>query len=118
MVMELLRFLTERECGYLAGMVVFAWLFLVRRTERKIGRDFFRVMIEHVSPEPQDWYAKQSFFARAGMQFVNWCQRRWDASCPLFLQRLVFTPKWNRRTESDLIDHIASWRSKDFREHR
>jgi hypothetical protein len=31
---------------------------------------------------------------------------------------LVFSPRWNRRTESEVRKHVAAWRSKDLREHR
>lgn len=48
----------------------------------------------------------------------RWMQRLWDAICPLPIQRLIFIPQWNKRTHSDLLQHVRFWRSIDRKEHR
>jgi hypothetical protein len=112
-----MRFLTERECGYVAVLLLFVWLALGRWTERHTSRDFFRVMLEHITPA-DNHREKKSLVRRVGSRMSYWFQRRWDAFCPLFLQKRVFTPHWNRRTRDDLMKHIAFWRSRNLPEQR
>jgi hypothetical protein len=109
------RFLTEKECGYASLVLVCLWLFLGRWIERYTSRDFLRAMLEDVSFDDR---ANLSFFQRLCQRSFQWCQRTWDAVCPLFLQRMVFVPQWNRRSSSDLMNHVAFWRSQNHREHR
>jgi hypothetical protein len=109
------RFLTERECGYGSLLLFLAWLVLGRWIERYTSRDFFRTMLEHMPVEDRK---NQSMITRIFSIVSRWSQRKWDAVCPLFLQRLVFTPQYNRRSQGDLLKHIAFWRSQDNREHR
>jgi len=45
-------------------------------------------------------------------------QQMWDAICPLFLQRFVFSPQWNCRDQDSLMRNVAFWRSKDRREYQ
>ena len=72
-------------------------------------------MLEHM---PFDGSAEDSSLKRLHSKVRRWFHRRWDAVCPLFLQRLVFVPKWNRRTRNDLLKHVAFWRSRGCLEHR
>jgi hypothetical protein len=110
-----LRFLTERECGYVSMLLFFSWLFLGRWIERYTSRDFFRAMLEHM---PFDESSDLGILKRIISRVARWWQRKWDAVCPLFLQRMVFVPKWNRRSRNDLLKHVAFWRSQDQAEHR
>lgn len=112
-----MRFLTDRECGFVAVMLLLVWLALGRWSERHISRDFFRVMLEHISP-----YAPRGERMTRIKQFSVgislWLQRQWDVLCPLFLQRRVFAPHWNRRSTVDLMKHLASWRSRNIVQQR
>lgn len=108
-----MRFLSERECGYVAVLVLLMWLALGRWTERHVNRDFFRVMLEHITPH-QGRGEKMQRVRRFGAGIFLWFQRQWDAFCPLFLQRRVFAPHWNRRSTDDLMRHIAFWRSRNL----
>jgi hypothetical protein len=112
-----MRFLTASECGQVSLLLLFVWLALGRWTERHTSRDFFRVMLEHITP-PNSRRGKTSRFRMILSTISHWFQRRWDAVCPLFLQRRVFTPHWNRRTPDDLMKHIAFWRSRNLPEQR
>eukprot|EP00934_Nitzschia_sp_Nitz4_P009251 Nitzschia sp. Nitz4//scaffold23_size168460//386//4464//NITZ4_002199-RA/size168460-augustus-gene-0.298-mRNA-1//-1//CDS//3329543575//9241//frame0 len=96
-----MRFLSEQECGRVLFVMLFSWLCLGRWIERYTSRDFFRAMLEHV-----DMGSGKSFWFKT----VHWCQRQWDSVCPLFLQRMVFVPSWNRRSQDDLMKHVAFWR--------
>lgn len=91
-----MRFLSRSECGAVAIALACIWLVLGRWMERNVGRDYFRVMLEHTSTAVKH----------------QWLQRQWDWLCPLFLQRRTFVPQWNRRTSNDVIRHIAAWRSR------
>ena len=107
-VVNEMRYLSPGECATAATATALCliWLCLGRGAERSIGRTYERAFLEHVSEEP-------------GLGFyVDLCQRQWDRFCPIFFQRRVFVPRWNRKTHSDVHDHIAAYRSKDFREHR
>ena len=105
------RFLSESECGGVAVLLVVFWLFLGRWTERWTSRDFTRAMKEHVTKPAED---ASSFLDRLVLRY----KQRWDSICPLFLQRLTYAPQWNYREMSDLLKHIAFWKSQDLREHR
>jgi hypothetical protein len=108
-----MRFLNDSECGYVAILVLFVWLALGRYTERHLHRDFFRVLLEHVTPLRVR--CKQVLGVPRFMAQLSLCvQRIWDSFCPLFLQRRVFAPHWNRRSTSDLMKHIAFWRSRNL----
>jgi hypothetical protein len=72
-------------------------------------------MLEHM---PFDDSTDHGLIKRIVSRINRWCQRRWDVVCPLFLQRLVFVPQWNRRSRKDLMKHVAFWRSRDRLEHR
>jgi hypothetical protein len=111
------RFLTARECGQVSLLLLFVWLALGRWTERYTSRDFFRVMLEHVTPLDRR-RGNTSRVRRISSIISLWFQRRWDSVCPLFLQRRVFTPQWNRRTSEDLMKHIAFWRSRNLSDQR
>ena len=108
-----MRFLTARECGYVANLLLFFWLALGRWTERYTSRDFFRIMLEHVTPIDRG-RERMSLVWRVLEGIPLWLQRRWDAVCPLFLQRRLFTPHWNRRSRDELLKHISDWRSRDL----
>lgn len=112
-----MRFLTEKECGYFAIIVLIVWLSLGRWTERHVGRDFFRAMLEHVTPDTRK-IENMTPVQRLRSRVFEWFQRRWDFCCPLFLQRRVFAPHWNRRSRDDLIKHIAFWKSQRVDEER
>ena len=107
-----MRYLTAAECGSAAVLVLALWLIMGRYAERRISRSFERAMMEHL-PSQQG-----STKSRMAAYVSIWFQRQWDRVSPLFLQRLVFTPRWNHRSESDVQNHLAAWRSKDLREHR
>jgi hypothetical protein len=111
------RFLTARECGQVSMLLLFVWLALGRWTERYTSRDFFRVMLEHITPLDHR-RGNTSRVRKMSSTISLWFQRRWDAVCPLFLQRRVFTPHWNRRTSEDLMKHIAFWRSRNLSDQR
>jgi hypothetical protein len=112
-----MRFLTESECGQVSLLLLFVWLALGRWTERHTSRDFFRVMLEHTTP--LDRRRGNTSRVRRILSTISLCfQRRWDSVCPLFLQRRVFTPHWNRRTSDDLMKHIAFWRSRNLTDQR
>lgn len=66
-------------------------------------------MLEYV--EAKDTKAT-TFLERLRMRY----ERRWDEICPIFLQRLSYTPSWNRRTLANLKNIVISWRSGDRRE--
>ena len=76
--------------------------------------DLFRAMLEHLVPVKPN----ESFIRRQVDSLKLWMLRRWDAFCPLFLQRRVFSPHWNLRTRKDLIKHLAFWRTRNLAEHR
>lgn len=107
-----LRFLTEKECGYVSGVLFLSWLSLGRWIERYTSRDFFRGMLEHLPAS--ETQTDGGLLHRLQLKFKLWCQRLWDAVCPLFLQRLVFVPKWNRRSQEELLKHVAFWRSSQL----
>lgn len=112
-----MRYLTAAECGSAAVLVLALWLIMGRYAERRISRSFERAMMEHLSKQ-QGAGSKARLLPRMGTHISIWFQRQWDRVSPLFLQRLVFSPRWNHRTESDVRNHVAAWRSKDLREHR
>ena len=105
-----MRFLTQTECGMSAIILAGAWMVMGRWSERHTYRDLFRAMLEHLTPDEHD----KSFFRRQLLATKLWLLRRWDAFCPLFLQRRTFSPQWNIRTRADLIKHFASWRSRNL----
>jgi hypothetical protein len=109
-----MRFFSPRECAFAACAVFLLWLMMGRYSERKIGRTFERSMMEHLSSDQETRFLRRVFLN----PFSIWMQQCWDRLCPIFLQRLVFTPCWNRRTHAEITDHIRLWRSKDLREHR
>lgn len=113
-----LRYLTENECGMVACVLVFIWLALGRWNERHTCRDYFRVMLEHVSPPFRRRVKHLGLLSRCIGHFALVVQRQWDAVCPLFLQRRVFSPKWNCRTQQDLLRHLAFWRSRNLGDRR
>jgi hypothetical protein len=98
-----MRFLSAEECGGFALVLLVIWLGLARWAERNTYRDYFRVMMEHVSPP-------HGFWERLSLR----CQRQWDAICPLFVQRRVFAPKWNIRSRKDFLKHMAYWKSQNL----
>ncbi len=104
-----LRFLSEHECGYVSVVLFFSWLCLGRWIERYTSRDFFRAMLENLPSDNET--SRKAFLRRLYSYIALECQRKWDSICPLFLQRMVFVPKWNRRSRDDLMKHIAFWRS-------
>ena len=104
-----LRYLSESECLYFAFGILAFWLILGRYIERYTSRDFLRAMLEHSPAEPDAW--KRGIVSRLRSYVSVACQRKWDSTCPMFLQRAVFVPKWNRRSRDDLMKHIAFWRS-------
>ena len=111
-----MRFLSEGECGLVAVALLCLWLALGRWTERHLSRDFFRVMLEHVSPRENKIHGHLGFWSRLHSSVMLRLQRQWDFACPLFLQRRVFTPHWNRRLQHDLFKHISYWQSQNLDE--
>ena len=110
-----MRFLTQRECGYASLLLLFSWLFLGRRIERYTSRDFFRAMVEHMSFDESN---NHGLMKEVACRTRHWFERRWDAACPLFLQRSTFVPQWNRRNQNDVLRHVAFLRSRTQSEHR
>jgi hypothetical protein len=90
-------------------------LYLGRWIERFTSRDLFRTMIERM---PLTEETSTTFLQMHASQVSHWFLRKYDSVCPLFLQQLVFAPKWNRRDHMDVMKQIAFWNSKDFRECR
>ena len=87
-----------------------------RWIERHTSRDLFRAMLEHM---PGDGSESSEGMAKKISSRVNRSvHRTWDAACPLFLQRMVFVPQWNRRSQSDVLKNVAIWRGRQHREHR
>jgi hypothetical protein len=111
-----MRYLTAAECGSAAILVLAMWLIMGRYAERRISRSFERAMMEHLSNQ-QVPGEKKRFLPRTASRVTIWLQRQWDRTSPLFLQRLVFSPRWNHRNEIDVHNHVTAWRSKDLREH-
>lgn len=109
-----MRYLTERECGLSAIVLLGVWMALGRWSERHTYRDLFRAMLEHLVPAE----VEKNFVRRTMAALRLWLLRRWDAICPLFLQRRVFSPHWNLRSRSDLIRHLAYWRTRNLQHHR
>lgn len=109
-----MRYLTERECGISAVLLLGVWMALGRWSERHTYRDLFRAMLEHLIPAKPDKNILRRQFAAIKL----WLLRRWDAVCPLFLQRRVFSPHWNLRSSRDLVRHIAFWRARNLKDHR
>jgi len=109
-----MRFLTESECGLSAILLLLVWMALGRWSERHTYRDLFRAMLEHLAQTKPE----KSFIRRRVAATKLWLLRRWDGFCPLFLQRRVFSPHWNLRSKTDLIKHLAFWRSRNLAEHR
>jgi hypothetical protein len=109
-----MRFFSPQECAFASLAVFMLWLTMGRYSERKIGRTFERSMMEHLSSDVEASFVRRVFIK----PFILLVERYWDQLSPIFLQRLVFTPRWNRRTHAEITDHIRSWRSKDLREHR
>lgn len=114
-----MRYLTAREAGSVSILVLLLWLKMGRYAERRICRSLERSMRDHLSPPvSSSSVGKQGIISKIIASCVLAFQRVWDLSCPLFLQRRVFTPRWNRRSDTDVMKHFASWRSRDLREHR
>lgn len=85
-------------------------------SERQISRSYERELTERLSEHSS---ARNSgMLGRACGHISLRIQRLWDSICPLFLQQLTFTPKWNRRIYNEIMSRIAFERSKDNREHR
>jgi len=108
-----MRFFSQLECLLAAAFVAVLWLIMGRYSERKVGRTLERSMLEHF-PSQQN----RTFYGAIIRSISLWIQQLWDRLCPIFLQRLVFTPYWNRRGYTELINYIRAWRMNDFREHR
>lgn len=109
-----MRYFSPRECAFASGVVFLLWLMMGRYSERKIGRTFERSMMEHLSSDPDTRLFRRLLVNPVCIRM----QQCWDRICPLFLQRRVFTPHWNRRTHTEVTNHIRLWKSKDLREHR
>eukprot|EP00550_Attheya_septentrionalis_P003026 CAMPEP_0198281926 /NCGR_PEP_ID=MMETSP1449-20131203/1804_1 /TAXON_ID=420275 /ORGANISM="Attheya septentrionalis, Strain CCMP2084" /LENGTH=1574 /DNA_ID=CAMNT_0043977945 /DNA_START=222 /DNA_END=4946 /DNA_ORIENTATION=+ len=112
-----MRYFTSHECGYAALVVMGLWLIMGRYCERHSGRSYERIMTENIpmngGARQKKWLVEKVFLA-----LILFAQRIWDCTCPLFLQRRVFTPSWNQRSVRELYDHIIHSRSNDLREHR
>ena len=53
------------------------------------------------------------------MQILKvWFSKAWDYTCPLFLQKRIYTPLWNKRRQTVIMNHIKKTRSNDGRERR
>ena len=120
------RYLTPKECGCAALVVVLLWLILGRYGERNIGRSYERVLMER-STIPRGTICSGGgghhrpplhtppLTDRMRSNVSLGCQRLRDCVCPLFLQRLVYVPAWNRRGQIDIARLIAAYRSEDCR---
>jgi hypothetical protein len=109
-----MRYMTENECGLSSILVFGIWMGLGRWSERHTCRDFFRSMLEHLTPRQSN---RHTFIRQ--IEFIKiWLLRCWDGCCPLFLQNRIFSPEWNLRTKSDFISHLAFWRAKQLSTHR
>ena len=106
-----MRFLTEVECGYAGVWLTLLHCTLHRWIERHTNRNFFRAMVEHI-PDIQERHVVLKW----KLNVLEWAEIFWDARCPLALQRVLFLPRWNRRTFSELLDHVSYWRSQECKE--
>jgi len=101
---------------------------LGRWIERHTSRDYFRAMLEHIDhdsnasaqqrqtrsqQQQQQQQQHRRSVHRIESYILHAIHRQWDALCPLFLQRLTFTPQWNRRSQNELKKHVAYWRSRN-----
>ncbi len=107
------RYLTRQECGWVAIVVFIMWLGLGRYAERSINRSYERSMMDQSGIN-----SNERFSSKSSVETIcSWCERLWDYVCPLFLQRKIYTPKWNKRTHREIVNHIKVARSNDGREH-
>ena len=106
-----MRFLTEAECGCAGFLLILLYCILYRWIERHTNRHFFRAMVEHISANE-----KSPLFHRLQLGILEWVERLWDSLTPLALQRMIFLPRWNRRSNTELLEHVAYWRSQKCKE--
>jgi hypothetical protein len=95
-------------------VVFLFWLGLGRYAERSINRTYERSMMDCSGVDSNDIPSNQSF----AQHLILCCQKTWDYTCPLFLQRRTYTPKWNKRSHREIVNNIKVTRSNDGREHR
>jgi hypothetical protein len=111
-----MRFLTEYECGQLAFGLILAWLVLGRWVERYTSRDFLRMSMSpgSITSTQLHRHRWKVFSDWLGLTLSKW----WDAICPVFLQSRAFSPEWNRRSRSGMLQHLSYWRSRNLAEQR
>ena len=95
-------------------MVFLLWLGLGRYAERSINRTYERSMMDYSGIDSKNISPSHSFT----QNFLLRCQRIWDYTCPLFLQRMIYIPPWNKRSHIEIVNQIKATRSNDGREHR
>lgn len=127
-----MRYLRSDECGVAAVFFTIMWLALGRYAERHICRTYDRSMVDYfganfIEEESSSTSTDDAAGGDKGgsggrkkslYSFLVWCQRQWDYTCPLSLQRLLYTPHWNKRSADRIKSQIISARSNDRRESR
>jgi hypothetical protein len=104
-----LKFMNQSECGVASIFLLLILCWLGRYVERFTSRDFMRAIMEHVHVDNDLQRGRRGgFVSRVNL----WFQQKWDATCPLFLQRFTFVANWNREQHVYLLKTAAFWRSQ------
>jgi len=82
------------------------WLMLNRHCERFIGR----------SPERATHDIQINGEEEPRLQFIKTCGRIWDCNIPLFLQQIIYLPKWNKTY--NMRQKIVALKVRDSKEKR
>ena len=106
-----LKFMNQSECGVASILLLLLFCWLGRYVERFTSRDFLRAIMEHVHVDNE---LRGGFCGRINL----WFEQKWDATCPLFLQRFTFVAHWNREQHAHLLKKAAFWRNQYDREHQ
>jgi len=111
-----MRYLTSGECGICAILVAFLWLALGRQTERHICRTYYRAMVDYsgVDIVEKSYRHQTSFYNKSSL----WFKKQWDYLCPFVLQKIIFMPSWNKRSQQFINSRILKMRGRDCREDR
>lgn len=110
-----MRFWTAEECGF-AALIVFGFYFILGRlSERNVSRTYEREMRDSIQERPPKTLGVAG---RMMWRISRWIQDIYDRICPWMVQKMLFAPRWNRRSRQEVMDNTAFQRSIDYREHR
>jgi hypothetical protein len=105
-----LRFLSARESGAVALILLVSCLCLGRWAERNTCRDYSCILDEHVSPPNNKVLPLTGWHATLHR---SWIVRRifvlWNAIVPHFIQSLIFLPPWTKRSRKQKAQHSSFW---------